>query len=344
MPAIEPIGVNLILPAWSSPSLWHRTPKWPSPNTPRIDGRLRWPSDPNFYPISTRYVLSLTCAGSLTDPAFVRWFWFDIHHDSGLRFIGDTGLSPTGERVEFSIEYYDVLPHLAVPGVRQEITYYVRSDPPVTRVYEWTTDPIGYPLNWGTGSVPDPQWQDPGDFADVGGNWIVKYSFLIPISECYPADQLTTDGVQEINMLNGVSLQAVGGINFSTNYLVPWQNPDREVGGTWFDIAQPSPRTKIVVPSPFNLVWINSQIRFANSTQSASIQFLKNGVSFPYAPVGSERSCTGSAQGIFLSATSGGWIQCAAGDIFEVLLSYGSGSGSVVQGNASWVNITGGVG
>jgi len=344
MPAIEPIGVNLVLPAWSSPSLWHVTPKWPSPNTPRIDGRLRWPSDPNFYPISTRYVLSLNCAGSETDPAFARWFWFDIHHDSGLRFVGDTGLSPTGERVEFSIEYYDVLPHLGVPGVRQEITCYVRSDPPVTRVYEWTNEPTGYPLNYIAGRPPEPQWQDPGDFADVGGNWIVKYTSLISTSECYPADQLTTDGVQEINMLNGVSLRPVTKVITSTASAFAWENPDREAGGIWFDQTQPDPRTQIIVPAPFNLVWLTAQAQYSPTTQFASLFFQINGAAFNYRPVASERSCTGNPQSMFLTAASGGWIPVTAGDIIEVMGRVPSGTVTLEAAQSSWLHVIGVVG
>jgi hypothetical protein len=211
-------------------------------------------------------------------------------------------------------------------------------------VYEWTTDPIGYPLNWGTGSVPDPQWQDPGDFADVGGNWTVKYSFLIPISECYPADQLTTDGVQEVNMLNGVSLRPVTRVITSAASAFAWENPDREVGGIWFDQAQPNPRTQIIVPAPFNLVWLTAQAQYSGTIQSANVFFRINGASFDYRPVGNERSCTGNPQGMYLTAASGGWIPVTAGDIIEVVGTVGSGTVTLQTVGSSWLHVIGVVG
>jgi len=145
-------------------------------------------------------------------------------------------------------------------------------------------------------------------------------------------------------MLNGVSLQAVGGVSFGSSYTVPWQNPDREEGGVWFDPLQTSPRTKIIVPNPFNLIWLTAQLQYTPTVQYANLFWQKNGSPFPYRPVGSERSCTGSAQALYLTAGSGGWVSVAPGDTIELRSSVGSGSVSIVEGVSSWANITGIVG
>jgi len=318
-------------------------PKWPEPNTARVNGKIRWLSEPDLYPLATRWygiVFYDKRVGASAQPIWqhAEYFWIDLDFSDPLTLSGTTDLSPYGTQAAIEFKYTDLGPPLgdgfqatySISATGEPAVQYVTKNPiqrfqsSLTQSDTGGTVTPSYNTQWLTGSYPF-IWMN-----------------LFPMATCYP----TSSGMKpkDTNMLNGVSLQAVGGINFSTSYLVPWQNPDREVGGTWFDIAQPSPRTQIVVPSPFNLVWLNAQIQFTATIQSAIVAWRRNGGTLNYRPVGSERSCTGNPQNVYLNATSGGWIQCSPGDVFEVVLNFGAGSGQIVQGINSWVNVTGIVG
>jgi len=84
--------------------------------------------------------------------------------------------------------------------------------------------------------------------------------------------------------------------------------------------------------------WYRRIIVFAN------VFFRINGAAFNYRPVGSERSCTGNPQVMYLTAASGGRIPVTAGDIIEVMGTVASGTVTLQAAQSSWLHVIGVVG
>lgn len=336
MPPFGSQNGTIVFPPWSgSPPLYGPVPKWPQPNTPRVDGRLRWNSDPDGFPIATRYVGQLLFEAYSTVFPFEllssksHWFWFDLVYDSGLRWVANSGVSASGMSFDFSIEYTETLPHLGVPGVRQEFVLHQTGEPDASWPKEWTNATPGYPLNY-VGGEPIPDWEDvPGLIA--GATWNSRRVSIIALSECFPVDQLSTEGGDEVPIKSLVYV-APGGQSIAGGAAIAFQNSSFLEGPTIWVPASP---TLFTIPAS-GVSWIKfwGQVRLSASNNSWVIDLRKGadpGIAYdgrPYvqdspAPV-IDRSQD------FQSA----WIPVMPGDFFRVHVTSTVGT---VGGGLTWV-------
>ena len=338
-------GQPLINPFFDPPGppLPGLIPKWPEPNTARVNGKIRWLSEPDLYPLATRWygiVFYDKRVGASAQPIwqFAEYFWIDLDFSDPLTLSGTTDVSPYGTQATIEFRYTD----LGAPfGDGFQATYDISAtgEPPVQYVRKKPVQRFQSSLTQSdTGGTVTPSYNNQW----LTGSYPFIWMNLFPMATCYP----TALGMKpkDTNMLNGISIRPIGQTINQTLSGFAWADPDREVGGTWFDPLQTPPRTEIIVPSPFNLVWLTAQVQYSPTVQSANVFFQINGSSFNYRPIGNERSCTGNAQAIYLAAGSGGWIPVSPGDVIKVVGTVGSGSVSLLAGTSSWLNIIGIVG
>ena len=312
MPAIGNPNGTLVYPSWVDPLLFSRVPKWPHPDTPRVDGRLRWLSDPDLYPIATRYVAALTLEGPGVD-SIEQWYWLDIAHDSSLTFKGSSGANFLGQSFDFSIGYHEVLPHLGVPGVRQTFTMKAPPSADASRSYEWTNDPPGYPLNY-IGGEPPPDWEEfPFSYSGFPAPYTLRRVRLIEVSECFPCDQLTTTGGIDmpgsiIAQLSKTANQSISPV--ATNVPIIWDQKDFGFDGFWDSGGD---KTKILVPTGINWIRFNANLWFTTSGQCQG-KVWKNGAGF----VGQANNSSQISTGL-TCAVPQGWIPVINTDYLQVI-------------------------
>jgi len=189
MPSIEPANGALVWPAWSDASKRARISVWPQPDSGRIDGRMRWAATNDVQPIASRYYGRFAW-GPATVTAW-QYYWWDVTYVADYHFKGSSGLSASGNDFDFEIQYLDVLPNAGTAGILITTTMRVVPDPPAVRTEEW---PISVSL-W----FPTIRWDlidparafPPWGFATFPGAFGLKRVEWIPISECFPMEEVT---------------------------------------------------------------------------------------------------------------------------------------------------------
>lgn len=306
---------------------------WPKPNTVRVDARLKWISEPLFRPIPTRYVGKYEWKSPFA-PVNFQYFWFDLVHDTGLRWVGQSGVSPGGASFEFAIEHYDVLPHGGVPGVRWDFTYSLAGEPDGARAFEWYDALGGYDLQTYSGSA---NWQyvSPIPYGIAApGTYGERDVYIWPLSECYPADQITTEtapmpsGPISLAQWSRTSDQSVSA---GASYIpVQWQSQDFGLSTFWNSGSDPS---KILIPSGFNWIRATFNAAFGNFSGVAIASILLNGSAVP-----GGGTVTGENTATDVLNCKGGWIAVTSSDYVQAAVIVGVNR--VVQaGSGTWLQI-----
>lgn len=314
--------------------------QWPIDSTRRISPTMRWPSDEFFRPIHARFWGFVGKA--LIDPALtssydeLEYFFVDLFEVSGTRLEGSTPLSAFGTKIDFVVERVEELlpPPGDSPGVKITQTIQIPGQPDIVRELLFFDADYSYrgPIS-GISQIP------------VGlqpelGPWPYVWAWFKAMSQCYPTDSLTPAKEPILsNELAGVlahltpNQSIAGGINPTISSII------REVGGTWFNPANP---TELVVPAPWNYVRLAGLISTGtNRVNSITVGFTINGgFEYPIAVLNTERQ-SANAQNTIMPFHSPHWIAVTPGDVIEA---YASQTGGTLSGTVgrSWVNVQAG--
>lgn len=190
MPQFGEPNTPASFPSWTAGGVPGRISWHPHPGTPRIDGRLRWPSDSRVRALHGRAYSRLWWSedgvfnpgAGVGNYETVYWEWRATGPAEATAF---TSLTSSGRYAVLRMRYLDVLPLDGGPGTELFIQYY-KDDVPIgarTRQYPDSLGGIEFdsPLSIGT---PGPLLSHPDATDPISpGHWAAMGP--VPIPECW---------------------------------------------------------------------------------------------------------------------------------------------------------------
>lgn len=288
--------------------------QWPRPNTNRIDGKLRWISEPLLRPIASRYIAQTQYSNASGTEFRSQYFWFDIEHTGpGLVFTGTTGQNGDTS-FDFEIGHVNNLTLASGPGVYVLITNRMTGAPTLTEYHEIPDTGFGWPY--------DSFWEryiltpaDPTTWPfHLGDPWPIRWCRWWPVSECFPVGDLE---VQEFDVIyNGAIDITTPGQVVTSGTVIQWEDEVYQESSPLWSASDP---TKLVIPSAYNLVRFLVQMRISSGTQSWSLRMDKNGSDWNLQP--KVQMSSGSVAADRGNQLVTPWLQVEEGDEFRVLVS-----------------------
>lgn len=190
MPQFGEGNIPASFPSWVQGGLPGILARHPHPGTPRIDGRLRWPSDANHIALHGRAWGRLfwqetqppSNNGEYDNYETVYWDWWAT---AASEATGWTSKTTSGRSALLRLRHLDVLPQAGVPGSELYVEYFKDEVSLGIRRIEIPNDPTG--LQWDSviapGTVPPVNTFPPYDLALSPGQWVSLQ--VIPAPECY---------------------------------------------------------------------------------------------------------------------------------------------------------------
>lgn len=289
MPWIGPRNPPLVLP-WDedvgSPK-FNFLSKWPMPDSLRISGTMRWPSEPGFFPAPWWFfgILRYGASDPVIFPAatvYVENFWFKMQEVEPFVLQGETNISPYGSHVKAEWAYLDPIPETGYAGARCTTWMTPNGQPTLVRktyFAEWNFRTSNFP---GNPLTADPPWFSPY----VGETYPWTDCTIWGMSECYPIETaLPPDEPEEMmaELLKGVMVQPSStGQDIAASQIVEFGQTIWESGGTWWSAGNP---TKVVVPSGIQYVQLFGNVSASTSGQKLTLNAQKNDANFPGMPL-----------------------------------------------------------
>lgn len=316
--------------------------QWPKDKTKRISPTLRWDVDEFFRPMHSR--LFGFIGYGVNDPAIglgfdhVEYFVLDLSEVNGTLLRGSTPISAYNSRVLVEIERFDSLPGVPFPVVRARRVVNAAGQGEVTQDALFGFSDYSY-----LGPDPSQLAKIPiGLSPEVGKPFPYVWLWYQGLAECYPADSFQeAEARQMSNELAGILINPVPSQSIAGGQDIEFSNVIREAGGLWFDPAQPSPKTQIVVPSPFNYIRFVGKIKTGNSsTNQVTVAMTINGSRELPLRVAQQTNPGGAATTVDIEAVSPHWIAVSPGDIIGMWCSQNGGSISPTL-ERNWVSVQG---
>lgn len=304
-------------------------PKWPEPNTSRVNGQIRWLSEPQLYPLATRWygiVFYDTRAGASALPLwqFAEYFWVDLVYSDPLTLSATTAVSPYGTQATIEFRYTN----LGAPfGDGFQATYDISAtgEPAVTYITKNPIQRYDSPLTQSdTGGTVSPSYNNHW----LTGSYPFIWMNLFPMATCYPTTAMKApDAMYYVTYgrsTNGLSL--VGGV------YIPWETV---VDSTIPTILDPGDATKMVVPAGYSFAKFTQNFARSSSAQDVAARLHKNGSTFGAG--GFTTNASNPASEVRNNASSA-WIPVVPGDFFQLWM---SSAGGTLQGagGGTWISV-----
>lgn len=190
MPQFGESSLPAPFPSWVAGSFPTQISQHPHPGTPRIDGRLRWPSDLRQLALHGRAWGRLywqesappSNSGIYDHYETVYWDWWATAPSEATAW---TSKSTSGRAALLRLRYLDVLPVAGIAGSELYVEFFKDEVSIGTRTLEVPDSPTGLQFNTvlGPGVVPNANTHPPYDQAIGPGQWASIED--IPAPECY---------------------------------------------------------------------------------------------------------------------------------------------------------------
>lgn len=311
-------------------------PQWPEPQTPRVDGRMRWLTEGLNRPYCLRWygfllydTRSFIPAGSPIENC--EAFWLDFNFSDPQRFGGSSVPSPYGSEVSF-LARFDGPVGVGLSAWRFDIELSAAGEAPFNWEYEndgWSyNSKFDWLLSSGSFDPPGHSSLSPGSFPFI---WF----YLFPMAYCYPTDTfLPPDEVPTVpgSTVALFSKDAPQSVAATVNVPLTWQVKNWGLDQWWDPLVD---STKVITPNGIN--WIKLSVGVVGSDVTGSLQlkvFKNNG---GYAGIAVDDQDSADTE---LMTITGPWVPTVAGDFWQVMV-VSSVARDIVNASATWFSVEG---